>query len=56
LSILLVVPIPLLLAWLAFAPGQGGEPPAPTPVARVLTLVLLLAMPWMLILVARAVG
>lgn len=56
LSILLVMPIPLLLAWLCLAPGKGGDLPEPTGVARVLRLVLLLVMPWMLILVARAVG
>lgn len=57
LAALLMAPLPLLVAWLAFAPGQGGgEARSSTSVARVLTLVLLLAMPWMLILVARAVG
>lgn len=56
LSILLVMPIPLLLAWLCFAPGKGGAEPEPTGVARVLRLVLLLVMPWMLILVARELG
>lgn len=56
LAFLLVMPIPLLLAWLCFAPGKDGVPPEPTAVERVLRLVLLLAMPWMLILVARALG
>lgn len=56
LSLLLVLPIPLLLAWLVLAPGQAPGQAAPTGVARVLGLVLLLALPWMLILVARALG
>lgn len=53
----LVMPVPLLLAWLAVAPGQGPVPDAaPNGLARGLTLLLLLALPWMLILVAHAVG
>lgn len=53
---LLVVPVPLLVAWLAFAPGQGDEPAPPAGLARWLRLVLLLGLPWMLILVARTMG
>lgn len=53
----LVFPLPLLLLWLALAPGKGGEAGSTsTSVARVLALVLLMGMPWMLVLVARAVG
>lgn len=53
---LLVVPVPLLMAWLVFAPGQIDEPAPPAGLARWFSLVLLLGLPWMLILVARAVG
>lgn len=52
----LVVPVPLLLAWLAFAPGQSGAPALPASLARWLTLVLLLGLPWMVILAARSLG
>lgn len=51
LSMLLVFPLPLLLLWLALAPGRGADSD-PSGLRRWLTLLLLLALPWMLALVA----
>jgi uncharacterized membrane protein YhaH (DUF805 family) len=56
LAALLVLPLPLLLAWFALAPGRAADPAPPAGLARWLTLLLLLALPWMLVLVARSVA
>ncbi|MCU0941117.1 MAG: hypothetical protein MUE35_01020 [Hydrogenophaga sp.] len=51
LSMLLVFPLPLLLVWLMLAPGRGADSD-PSSIRRWVTLLLLLALPWMLALVA----
>lgn len=56
LALFLVFPLPLLLVWLLVAPGKVNEPAQSSGLSRWLALLLLLAGPWMLILVARAVG